>query len=316
MSRFAFVFPGQGSQAVGMARALVEAFPAAREAMAEADEVLRFPLTRLCFEGPAEVLTDTVNAQPAILAVSVATLRAIRSAFPHLEKPAVVAGHSLGEYSALVAAGALSYADALQLVRERGRLMKEAGQRRPGGMAAIIKLGEGQLARICERAKRETSGIVQIANLNSPGQIVISGELHALERAMELAQEMGAKRVIRLAVSIASHSALMSPAAEAMQRVVRAIEMRPAVPELIANVTAAPISAVEAVRDELVNQLTSPVRWTASVQRMIGEGIDTFIEIGPGNVLSGLIRRIDRGVRTLSVNDPDGLEALDAVVQG
>ncbi len=313
MSRFALVFPGQGSQAVGMARALVEAFPSAREAMAEADDILHFHLSRLCFEGPADKLTDTVNAQPAILAASVATLRAIRSAFPKLGKPVAVAGHSLGEYTALVAADALSYTDALHLVRERGRLMKRAGEERPGGMAAIISLEEEQVAQVCQQASQETGGVVQVANINSPGQIVISGEHSALERAMELARTMGARRVIRLAVSIAAHSPLMAPAAEALQHVVRIVEMRPAVPELIANVSAAPISAVEAVRDELVSQLTGPVRWTASVQNMIRQGIDTFIEVGPGNVLSGLIRRIDRNVRTLSINEPKDIEALESL---
>ncbi|HEY65337.1 MAG TPA: ACP S-malonyltransferase [Caldilineae bacterium] len=313
MSRFALVFPGQGSQVVGMARALVEAFPAAREAMAEADDILRFHLSRLCFEGPTEKLTDTVNAQPAILAASVATLRAIWDAFPRLKKPIAVAGHSLGEYTALVAAGTLSYPDALRLVRERGRLMKEAGERRPGGMAAIISLNEEQVAQLCKQASQETGAIVQVANINSPGQIVISGEHPALERAMELAKALGARRVVRLAVSIAAHSVLMAPAAEALQKVVRIVEMRPAVPELIANVTAAPISAVEAVREELVSQLTGPVRWTASVQNMIRQGVDTFIEVGPGHVLSGLIRRIDRNVRTISINEPKDIEALESL---
>ncbi len=314
MARFAFVFPGQGSQAVGMARALAEAFPAARDAMAEADEALHLALSRLCFEGPADELTDTVNAQPAILAASVAALRTIQAAFPRLGKPVVVAGHSLGEYTALVAASVVSYTDALRLVRERGRLMKEAGEKRPGGMAAVLNLAEEQLTQICQQASRETDSVVQVANINSPGQIVISGDRPALERAMALAQALGARRVVRLAVSIAAHSPLMAPAAEALRRVVHLVEMRPAMPQIIANVSAVPISAVEAVRDELVNQLTGPVRWTASVQNMIREGIDTFIEVGPGAVLSGLIRRIDQNVRTLSVGDPQGLETLDALI--
>lgn len=313
MSRFALVFPGQGSQVVGMARSLVEAFPAAREVMEKADDILKFHLSRLCFEGPEEELTDTINAQPAILAASVAALKAIQSAFPDLGQPAAVAGHSLGEYSALVAAGTLSFSDALQLVRERGRLMKEAGERNPGGMAAIINLDEDQLAEVCRQASQETKQVVQVANINSPGQIVISGQHAALERAMELAQARGARRVIRLAVSIAAHSPLMAPAAEALRHVIHAVEMRPAVPEVVANVTAIPISAVDAVRTELVTQLTGPVRWTASVQNMIRQGIDTFIEVGPGNVLSGLIRRIDRNVRTISVGDPQGVEALESI---
>lgn len=315
MSRFAFIFPGQGSQVVGMARALAEAFPVARQVMAEADEALHFHLSRLCFEGPAEELTDTINAQPAILAASVAALRTIQAAFPRLGKPAAVAGHSLGEYTALVSAGTLEFADAIRLVRERGRLMKQAGEERPGGMAAILTLDEEKVSDLCQQASRESGGIVQVANINSPGQIVISGDRTALERAMALAAQIaGARRVIRLAVSIASHSPLMAPAAEAMRHAVRLVEMRPAVPELIANVSAAPISAVEAVRDELVHQLTGPVRWTASIQNMIRQGIDTFIEVGPGTVLSGLVRRIDANVRTLSVGDPAGVEALEGLV--
>ena len=314
MSRFAFIFPGQGSQTVGMAKALADAFPAAREAMGEADEALHFRLSRLCFEGPTNELSDTSNAQPAILAASVAALRSIRAAFPQMGEPAAVAGHSLGEYTALVTAGTLSYADALCLVRERGRLMKEAGEMRPGGMAAVMTLTEEQVATICQQASHESGGVVQVANINSPGQIVISGDQSALERAMSLAAQVaGARRVVRLAVSIAAHSPLMSPAAEALRYVVHIIEMRPAVPDLIANVSAAPISAVEAVRDELVRQLTGPVRWTTSVQSMIRQGVDTFIEIGPGTVLSGLVRRIDQNVRTLNVSDPQGLAALEAL---
>ncbi len=304
MRPIAFVFPGQGSQYVGMGRDLYEAYPEARAVFDEADEILGFPLSKLCFEGPAEELNDTVNTQPAIFTMSVACLRALN---PLLSlDPLFVAGHSLGEYTALVAAGALDFADGLKLVRERGRLMKEAGEKNPGGMAAIIGLDAGTLEGICQ----EASG-VQIANYNSPGQIVISGHREALERAMGLARERGAKRVIPLAVSIAAHSPLMRPAAEEFRRAVESTPFRRARIPLVANVTARPIVEPEEVREELVTQLTSPVRWVESVERMIEGGVDTFVEIGPKSVLTGLIRRIDRSVRTVNVGDAAGVEVIE-----
>ncbi len=304
MRPIAFVFPGQGSQYVGMGRDLYEAYPEARAIFDQADEILGFSLSELCFEGPAEELNDTVNTQPAIFTMSVACLRALN---PLLSlDPLFVAGHSLGEYTALVAAGALDFADGLKLVRERGRLMKEAGEKNPGGMAAIIGLDAGTLEGICQ----EASG-VQIANYNSPGQIVISGHREALERAMGLARERGAKRVIPLAVSIAAHSPLMRPAAEEFRRAVESTPFRRARIPLVANVTARPISEPEEIREELVRQLTSPVRWVESVERMIEGGVDTFVEIGPKSVLTGLIRRIDRSVRTVNVGDAAGVEVIE-----
>jgi len=310
MRPIAFVFPGQGSQYVGMGRDLYEAYPEARAVFDEANEILGFSLSKLCFEGPAEELNDTINTQPAIFTMSVACLKALNPLFSlnplSSPNPLFVAGHSLGEYTALVAAGALDFADGLKLVRERGRLMKEAGEKNPGGMAAIIGLDAGTLEGICQ----EASG-VQIANYNSPGQIVISGHREALERAMGLARERGAKRVIPLAVSIAAHSPLMRPAAEEFRRAVETTPFRRARIPLVANVTARPIVEPEEVREELVTQLTSPVRWVESVERMIEGGVDTFVEIGPKSVLTGLIRRIDRSVRTVNVGDAAGVEVIE-----
>ena len=312
----AFVFPGQGSQYVGMGRDLYEAYPEARVLFDEAARILGFPLSKLCFEGPREELGDTINTQPALLTVSVVLLRitsAELSTGLELDQlsPVTVAGHSMGEYTALVAAGALDFADGLKLVRERGRVMKEAGELNPGAMAAIIGLDVGTLEGICQEASFQLpASIVQIANYNSPGQIVISGHKEALGRAMELAKERGARRVIPLAVSIASHSPLMRSAAEAFASIVAQVDFhQPRVP-VVANVTAAPITTIAEIREELVEQLTSTVRWVESVQYMIAQGVTTFVEIGPKNVLTGLIRRIDKSVRTVNVGDVEGIEAL------
>ena len=303
----ALVFPGQGSQYVGMGRDLYETCPEARALFDEADSILGFPLSKLCFEGPMPELGDTINTQPALLTVSAALLRILE--LDQLS-PATVAGHSMGEYTALVAAGALDFADGLKLVRERGRVMKEAGGQNPGGMAAVLGLEAETLDEICQMASQETGGIVQLANYNSPGQIVISGHKEALGRALELAKERGARRVIPLAVSIASHSPLMRSAAQALADIVADIEFhQPRVP-VVANVTAAPITTVAEIREELVEQLTSTVRWVESIQYMIAQGVTTFVEIGPKNVLTGLMRRIDKSVRTVNVGDVAGVEAL------
>ena len=305
--KIAFIFPGQGSQYVGMGRDLYETYPEARALFDKADSILGFPLSKLCFEGPMPDLGDTINTQPALLTVSVALLRILELS---QLSPATVAGHSMGEYTALVAAGALDFADGLKLVRERGRVMKEAGEQNPGGMAAVLGLEAETLDEICQMASQETGGIVQLANYNSPGQIVISGHKEALEQAMELARERGARRVIPLAVSIASHSPLMRSAAQALADVVAQIDFhQPRVP-VVANVTAAPITTVAEIREELVEQLTSTVRWVESIQYMIAQGVTTFVEIGPKNVLTGLMRRIDKSVRTVNVGDVAGIEAL------
>jgi [acyl-carrier-protein] S-malonyltransferase len=309
--RVAFIFPGQGSQQVGMGRDLYDAFPAARELFDEADRVLGFALSRLCFEGPEETLTDTVNAQPAIFATSLACWRALKSTSPlAFGAPSFVAGHSLGEYSALAAAGALDFADGLRLVRERGRLMKLAGERSPGGMAAILALDAAAVEGVCQQARHETGAVVQVANYNAPGQVVISGDERALERAMSLAGEAGARKVVRLAVSIASHSPLMAGIVDAFRRSVEAVALRrPDVP-VVANVSAEPLDSVVAVRQEMVDQLTSPVRWVASMRHVLDAGVTTFVELGPARVLTGLLKRIERSARRENVGGAADLQAL------
>ena len=299
-ARFAYVFPGQGAQFVGMGADLLAASAAARAVVAEADEALGFALGELIAAGPDETLEDTYNAQPAILTISVAALRAVEEA-GMVGQPAMVAGHSLGEFSALVSAGALDFPAALRLVRERGRLMREAGTTTPGGMAAVLGLDDPVLAEICAEASE--TGVVVVANANCPGQTVLSGEVGPLERAMQMAKERGAKRIARLNVSIASHSPLMREASADFGRAVAAAPIvDPAVP-VVANASAEPLLTADAIREELSVQMERPVRWTESVQTMLAAGVTTFVEVGPGNVLQGLVRRIDRGATTLGVAD-------------
>lgn len=299
-----FIFPGQGSQFVGMTRELVAASAAAREVVAEADAILGAPLSTLMIEGPADILEDTYNAQSAILVASVAALAAVQerlAAAGRTISPAMVAGHSLGEFTALVAAGSLDFADALRLVRERGRLMKEAGQKAPGGMAAMLGIDDAALAEVC--AEAADLGIVVLANANCPGQTVISGEVAALEKAMELAKGRGAKRAARLGVSIASHSPLMAPANAEFQLAVASATIRdPRVP-VVSNVTAQPLRTAADVRGELAIQMERAVQWTGTIQTMRAAGIASFIELGPGAVLSGLVKRIDREAACRSIAD-------------
>jgi [acyl-carrier-protein] S-malonyltransferase len=303
--RVAFVFPGQGSQFVGMGQALYASSPAARQVFEQADDLLQKPLSRLCFEGPAQDLDDTVNAQPAILTVSVACLAALRQrwrAEGGLVVPRQVAGHSLGEFTALVAADVLDFGATLRTVQERGRLMKEQGAARPGGMAAILGMEAPQLRAICEQVERE-GGVISMANANSPGQTVLSGEVGALQRAMALAREQGAQRVVRLAISIASHSPLMQRAATQFAVLVRSLPLREPRMPIVANITGQLLETADQVRAELIDHLLRPVEWSRSVLEMISQGTTTFVEIGPGQVLSGLIRRINHEVRVLTFND-------------
>ncbi|MBI5442674.1 MAG: ACP S-malonyltransferase [Deltaproteobacteria bacterium] len=305
----AFVFPGQGSQYVGMGRALAEASPAAREALEQADYALGRPLTRLLFEGPEEELRITWNTQPAILAVSVACLRALREAVEL--RPAALAGHSLGEYSALVAAGALEYGDALRIVEKRGRFMQEAVPLGTGTMAAVLGLDAGPLELICADVSRP-GGVVEVANDNCPGQVVISGHKEAAEEAGRRAREAGAKRALPLPVSAPFHCSLMLPAGERLAAVLEEVELCEPDNAVVANVDAQPNREACRIRDLLVRQVSSPVRWQESVRRLAAMGVDTFVEVGPGKVLSGLVRRIVPEARVLNVEDPSSLEALGA----
>jgi len=302
--KIAHVFPGQGSQSVGMGYKLYQSSPKAKEIFQEADEALQFSLSRLCFEGPEDELRQTINAQPAIMTVSIACLRAA-SEVNHTVSPSFVAGHSLGEYTALVAANVLGFTDAIRLVRERGRLMQKAGEIKPGGMAAIIGLDEAALKEICRESGAE------IANFNCSVQIVISGSTEALERAMELAKARDARRVIPLQVSGAFHSTLMQPTIEGLSEAISQINFRtPEIP-IVVNSTAQPVTTAEGVKDELLRQLCNCVQWQPSIEYMVGEGISTFIEIGPGQVLSGLIKRISDKVRVLNMSDPESIKALN-----
>ncbi|MBI5294376.1 MAG: ACP S-malonyltransferase [Chloroflexi bacterium] len=306
----AFVFPGQGSQAVGMGRDLAQAYPIARQTFEEADALLGFSLSQLMWAGPAEELNETVNTQPALYVHSMAALRVFSQLYPDFV-PAAVAGHSLGELSALTAAGALPFAEGLQLVRRRGELMKRAGEIAPGGMAAVLNLDIPALEAVCAQASTEAE-IVQVANDNCPGQVVISGAKAAVERAIAGTKAAGAKRAIPLAVSIAAHSPLMAPIQADFEAAVRAAPMGAARILVVSNVKAGPITSAEQLRWDLVAQHTSRVRWTESVQYLIGQGIQSFVELGSGNVLLGLIRRIDSSVEGLALGAPQDFEALQA----
>jgi [acyl-carrier-protein] S-malonyltransferase len=303
MSPYAFVFPGQGSQSVGMGRALADASPSAATIFAEADAALDRPIAPLAWDGPAEELDRTENAQPALLATSMAYLAALRDAWldAGTEPPAFAAGHSMGQYSALVAADVVSLADGMRLVRERGRLMQASGQGRNGAMAAVIGLDDERLPELVERAGRV--GTVGVANRNAPGQVVISGERPAIDASVDIGRELGARKVIVLPVSVAAHSPLMAEAAAGMRAVIEGVEFRDPLVPLLANADAREITTAQGARDELVEHLTKGVDWVAAVERMSRAGVTTFVEVGPGRVLTGLIKRIAPDAEAVALDD-------------
>lgn len=309
MAKIAFLFPGQGSQYVGMGKDLYEAFPTAKAVFDEADDVLGIDLSKVCFEGPEEELKKTKNTQPAILVHSVAALRLL------LEQgiqPAMAAGHSLGEYSAHVAAGSLKFRDAVKLVRLRGELMYQAGLDRPGTMAAIVGLSGEKVVEVCREASGD--GVVCAANFNSPIQVVVSGEVPAVERAMALAKSAGAKMAVKLEVSGAFHSPLMESAYQGLKEALESAEIHEAHLPVVANATAVPVLKVCDTRRTLQDQLLSPVLWEPSMRKMIGQGVTRFVEIGPGKVLTGLLKKLDGNLPCESVDGeaslPGALEKL------
>lgn len=305
----AYVFPGQGSQYVGMGKALAESFPICRDTFEQADEALGEPLSRLCFEGPSAELTLTANTQPAVLAVSVAAQRLLAS---RGLQAGLMAGHSLGEYSAHVAAGTLSFADALRAVRRRGRYMQEAVPVGAGAMAAVLGLDAALVTQACEEAAQ--GEVVSPANLNAPGQVVIAGAHDAVARAGARARELGARRVLPLPVSAPFHCRLMRPAQARLEPELRALVVsNPAVP-VIANVDAEPKRDAAAAIDALVEQVSAPVRWEAVVRRLAASGARAYVEVGPGTVLAGLIRKIDRGAAVFGADSPDGVAAVEALL--
>jgi [acyl-carrier-protein] S-malonyltransferase len=312
MTTLAFVFPGQGSQSVGMGRDLAAASPAAAAVLAEADAALPDPISALAHDGPGDVLDRTENAQPALLATSIAYLAAVRERWAAdgggPAEPAVAAGHSMGQYSAMVAAEVISLGDGMRLVRERGRLMQASGEGRDGAMAAILGLDDGALGSLVERASEH--GVFGIANRNAPGQVVVSGERVAIEAAADIAKELGARKAIILPVSVAAHSPLMAEAAAGMRDVLADVAFRDPVVPLLANADARPITTADDARAELVEHLTAGVDWVAAIERMTASGVDTFVEVGPGRVLTGLIKRIAPDAAAIALDDPSAPDRL------
>lgn len=306
----AFVFPGQGSQAPGMLQALTDEYHVARQTLEEANDVLGYDLMSIMLEGPESTLTATENTQPALFAAGIATLRTLYELLGEDFQPAMVAGHSLGELTALAAAGAMTYPDGLKLVRTRGELMRDADQHSPGGMAALLGVDADGAEALCASARASTGDVVVVANDNCPGQVVVAGGERALTAAMEAATEHGARKVVRLEVSIAAHSPLMAQVQDRFRAALADTPFHPPMIPIIGNTTAHPLTTVAQVRDELGDQLTKSVRWTESVQAMRAAGIDTFVELGSKDVLCGLIKRIDRDTVRYPVDSPESVRAL------
>lgn len=333
-TQVAFLFPGQGSQAVGMGADVYAASEAARQVFETVDDALGISLSTIIFQGPEETLRETINAQPAIVTVSLALLAALQSALSAEQHtwsspltPACTAGHSVGEYAALVASGALDLRSAARLVRERGRLMHHEGTVCPGGMAAVIGMEAGPLQAVCAQATEQASGEladnaghpgqgkVAVANYNAPGQIVISGEQRALTLAMELARAQGAKRVIPLAVSGAFHSPVMQPASQGLAQAIAAADVRDVTIPVIGNIDAEPLTNAAALREELAQQIAASVQWVRTIEYMVSSGVNTFIEIGPGQALSGMVKRIAKGATTMTIGNVAELEKAAAFVR-
>jgi [acyl-carrier-protein] S-malonyltransferase len=307
--RTAFIFPGQGSQRVGMGRELVDSEPKAAKIFEAADDILGYSISNICWQGPESTLNDTEFTQPAILTHSIAVYQALRHRFPDFA-PRSMAGHSMGEFSALVASGALSFSDGLKLVRRRGELMKAAGEGSPGGMAAVLGVDLAVVERACIRASDRAGAPVVVANDNCPGQVVISGAAEPLSMAIGDLKSEGVRKVVRLAVSIAAHSPLMEPIQDQFTATVARTPLGDPEFPVYSNVLARPMQSSDDIRADLGAQLTSRVRWTESMRGMLGEGIHTFLELGPGSVLVGLMRRIDRGARALSLDTTESLADL------
>jgi [acyl-carrier-protein] S-malonyltransferase len=310
--KIAFLFPGQGSQSLGMGQRLAETYPVARDTFQEAESILGFPLSNLCWKGPEDELQDTINTQPALLTHSIAVLRVLRVHFPEIQASFTV-GHSVGEFSALVACGALSFQDGLLCVRERGRLMKEAGQHKPGGMTAVLGLDLQKVEEVCKKVSSETGQPIWVANDNCPGQVVISGEIAGLKEAKRKLSEAGARKVIRLAVSIPSHCPLMADAQQQFNQVLEKTAIKePDIP-IIGNVSATFLGSSNEIREDVGSQLTARVRWTQSMQTLVSSGVTRCLELGPGTVLSGLMRRIERSIPTISLDTPTDLASLSSM---
>ncbi len=307
MSKVAFVFPGQGSQTVGMCKAFYDEYAVARRVFEEADEALGFSITKMCFEGPESDLRLTYNTQPAILTASTACAAVLKEKGIACD---VAAGHSLGEYSALVNTGALAFADAVRIVRKRGQFMQEAVPVGEGSMAAVLGLESDKIVEICQAVEAEGGEAVQAVNFNCPGQVVIAGAVNAVNKAVEALKAAGAKRAVLLPVSAPFHSSLMQPASERLAEVLAPIEIKDITIPVVANVTAKEVTSGAEIKELLVKQAAMPVLWETSVRNMVADGVDTFVEVGPGKVLTGFTKKIAKGLPALNIEDPASLEKV------